>query len=150
VTLLQGAFSHYAFADRLPHDTRAGGVLRGQQHRVDGPLVCCHSSFDAALGTIYPLASRMAGDARGMTEEFGVGSLLGAKWGALGHDGVQAVPGTRACTLAEALAGPLPASGCVNVDAAAVVRRGGAPSGAHSDIVHPELARLVLAAGRVR
>ncbi|MYW17752.1 serine-threonine protein kinase, partial [Streptomyces sp. SID2955] len=42
-----------------------------------------------------------------------------------------------------------PASGCVNVDAAAVVRRGGAPSGAHSDIVHPELARLVLAAGRI-
>ncbi|AVV43524.1 serine-threonine protein kinase [Streptomyces sp. ID05-04B] len=150
VTLLQGAFSHYAFAARLPHDARAGGVLQGQQHRVDGPLVCCHSSFDAALGTMYPLASRMAGDARGAVEEFGVGSVLGAKWGAMGHDGVQAVPGTRACTLAEALAGPLPASGCVNVDAAAVVRRGGAPAGAHSDIVHPELARLVLAAGRVR
>ncbi|MGW1271083.1 hypothetical protein, partial [Streptomyces sp. NPDC002491] len=125
VTLLQGAFSHYAFAARLPHDAGAGGVLQGQQHRVDGPLVCCHSSFDAALGTMYPLASRMAGDARGAVEEFGVGSLLGAKWGAMGHDGVQAVPGTRACTLAEALAGPLPASGCVNVDAAAVVRRGG-------------------------
>ncbi|MEH0543372.1 serine-threonine protein kinase [Streptomyces sp. B21-105] len=150
VTLLQGAFSHYAFAARLPHDARAGGVLEGQQHRVDGPLVCCHSSFDAALGTMYPLASRMAGDARGAVEEFGVGSVLGAKWGAMGHDGVQAVPGTRACTLAEALAGPLPASGCVNVDAAAVVRRGGAPAGAHSDILHPELARLVLAAGRVR
>ncbi|MCX5266537.1 serine-threonine protein kinase [Streptomyces sp. NBC_00199] len=150
VTLLQGAFSHYAFAARLPHDERAGGVLRGQQNRVDGPVVCCHSSFDAALGTMYPLASRMAGDARGVFEEFGVGSVLGAKWGAMGHDGVQAVPGTRAYTLAEALAGPLPASGCVNVDAAAVVRRGGAPAGAHSDIVHPELARLVLAAGRVR
>lgn len=150
VTLLQGAFSHYAFAARLPHDARAGGVLQGQQNRVDGPVVCCHSSFDAALGTMYPLASRMAGDARGAFEEFGVGSVLGAKWGAMGHDGVQAVPGTRAYTLAEALAGPLPASGCVNVDAAAVVRRGGAPAGAHSDIVHPELARLVLAAGRVR
>ncbi|MGQ4363893.1 serine-threonine protein kinase [Streptomyces sp. SAS_272] len=150
VTLLQGAFSHYAFAARLPHDARAGGVLQGLQNRVDGPLVCCHSSFDAALGTMYPLASRMAGDARGVFEEFGVGSVLGAKWGAMGHDGVQAVPGTRAYTLAEALAGPLPASGCVNVDAAAVVRRGGAPAGAHSDIVHPELARLVLAAGRVR
>ncbi|MFI5792806.1 serine-threonine protein kinase [Streptomyces sp. NPDC051677] len=150
VTLLQGAFSHYAFATRLPHDARAGGLLQGQQNRIDGPLVCCYSSFDAALGTMYPLASRMAGDARGAVEEFGIGAALGAKWGAMGHDGVQAVPGTRACTLAEALAAPLPASGCVNVDAAAVVRRGGAPSGAHSDIVHPELARLVLAAGRIR
>ncbi|WP_327313999.1 serine-threonine protein kinase [Streptomyces sp. NBC_01235] len=156
VTLLQGAFSHYAFAARLPHDPRAGGVLQGQHKRVDGPLVCCYSSFDAALGTMYPLASRMAGDAQGAVGEgpgvagFGVGGMLGAKWGAMGHDGVQAVPGTRACTLAEALAAPLPTSGCVNVDAAAVVRRGGAPAGAHSDIVHPELARVVLAAGRIR
>ncbi|GAA2765721.1 hypothetical protein GCM10010103_47620 [Streptomyces paradoxus] len=149
VTLLQGAFSHYAFAARLPHDARAGGVLQGQQNRVDGPLVCCHSRHDAALGTMYPLASRMAGDSRSAAEPL-MGRVLGAKWGAMGHDGVQAVPGTRAYTLAEALAAKLPASGCVNVDAAAVVRRGGPPAGAHSDILHAELARLVLAAGRVR
>jgi hypothetical protein len=165
VTLLQGAFSHYAFAARLPHDPRAGGVLQGQQNRIDGPLVCCYSRFDAALGTMYPLASRMARDAQGVLGEsvlaetggeeaavagLSIGNMLGAKWGAMGHDGVQAVPGTRAYELAEALAGPLPASGCVNIDVAAVVRRGGAPAGAHSDIVHPELARVVLAAGRIR
>ncbi|MEU0178551.1 serine-threonine protein kinase [Streptomyces massasporeus] len=149
VTLLQGAFSHYAFAARLPHDARAGGVLQGQQNRVDGPLVCCHSRHDAALGTMYPLASRMAGDSRS-AGELDMGRALGVKWGAMGHDGVQAVPGTRAYTLAEALEARLPASGCVNVDAAAVVRRGGPPAGAHSDILHAELARLVLAAGRVR
>ncbi|MBX9366914.1 serine-threonine protein kinase [Streptomyces sp. WAC04114] len=149
VTLLQGAFSHYAFAARLPHDARAGGVLQGQQNRIDGPLVCCHSRHDAALGTMYPLASRMAGDSRSATE-LGIGRALGAKWGAMGHAGVRAVPGTRAFTLAEALEAGLPASGCVNVDAAAVVRRGGPPAGAHSDILHAELARLVLAAGRVR
>ena len=164
VTLLQGAFSHYAFATRLPHDPRAGGVLQGQQNRVDGPLVCCFSKHDSALGTMYPLASRMAGDARGVLAEpeavaagdtgpapaeFGVGDMLGARWGALGHDGVQAVPGTPAYPLAKALTVSLPASGCVNVDAAAVVRRGGAPAGAHCDIAHPELARIVLAAGRI-
>lgn len=147
VTLLQGAFSHYAFAARLPHDPRAGGVLQGQQNRVDGPLVCCYSSHDSALGTLYPLASRMAGDAQGVAE-FGIGQVLGAKWGAMGHDGVQAVPGTPSLKLADAF-GRLPAKGCVNVDAAAVVRRGGPPSGAHSDIVHRELAQLVVAAGRI-
>ncbi|MFJ5153016.1 serine-threonine protein kinase [Streptomyces sp. NPDC088353] len=149
VTLLQGAFSHYAFAPRLPGDPRAGGVLRGRERRVDGPLVCCHSRFDTALGTLYPLASRMADDDRSVLG-LDVGALLRAAWGAMGHDGVQAVPGTRACTLSAALAAPFPASGCVNVDAAEVVRRGGPPAGAHSDIVHPELARVVLAAGRVR
>ncbi|MEU6481806.1 serine-threonine protein kinase [Streptomyces sp. NPDC047017] len=149
VTLLEGAFSHYAFAARLPDDPRAGGVLQGQERRIDGPLVCCHSSFDSALGTFYPLASRMADDDRSVLG-VDVGALLGARWGALGHDGTQAVPGTRACALADALGAPLPVSGCVNVDVAAVVRRGGPPAGAHSDILHPELARLVLAAGRVR
>ncbi|MFC9509202.1 serine-threonine protein kinase [Streptomyces sp. NPDC057002] len=149
VTLLQGAFSHYAFAARLPHDARAGGVLQGQQNRVDGPVVCCHSRHDSALGTFYPLASRMAGDSWSAT---GLDPIraLGEKWGAMGCGGVRAVPGTRAYTLAKALTVELPASGCVNVDAAAVVRRGGPPAGAHSDILHEELARLVLAAGRVR
>ncbi|MBK6015783.1 serine-threonine protein kinase [Streptomyces sp. MBT53] len=148
VTLLQGAFSHYAFASRLPDDPRTGGVLQGQQNRVDGPLVCCYSHFDSALGTIYPLASRMADDDCSFAA-FEIDRVLGEKWGAMGHDGVRAVPGTQALTLAEALDSPLPTSGCVNVDACAVVCHGGAPMGAHSDIVHPELARVVLAAGRI-
>ncbi|ELS52057.1 hypothetical protein STVIR_6998 [Streptomyces viridochromogenes Tue57] len=149
VTLLQGAFSHYAFASRLPHDARAGGMLEGQHNRIDGPLVCCYSRHDSALSTMYPLASRMAGDARGVAA-LDIGRMLGAKWGAMGHDGVQAVPGTKSYELADALRATLPTSGCVNVDAAAVVRRGGPPAGAHSDIVHRELAQLVLAAGRIR
>lgn len=68
----------------------------------------------------------------------------------MGHDGVQAVPGTKAFDLADAVEAKLPAKGCVNVDATAVVERGGPPAGAHSDICHRELARLVLAAGRIR
>ncbi|WP_330456884.1 serine-threonine protein kinase [Streptomyces sp. NBC_00820] len=148
VTLLQGAFSHYAFAARLPHAPDTAGALHGLQDRIDGPLVCCYSHFDAALGTFYPLASRASGDDR----SFGgnaVGDLLGARWGAMGHDGAREVSGAAGLDLAAALRGPLPARGCVNVDAAAVVRRGGPPSGAHSDILHPELARVVLAAGRI-
>ncbi|MFI6935092.1 serine-threonine protein kinase [Streptomyces sp. NPDC050287] len=157
LTLLQGAFSHYAFAARLPHDPRAGGVLQGQHNRVDGPVVCCYSRHDSALATMYPLASRMADDDRtvgidvpGPVQGFDVGSVLGSRWGAMGHDGVQAVPGTESLRLAQALRTELPATGCVNVDAAEVVRRGGPPAGAHSDICHRELAQLVVAAGRIR
>ncbi|MFD0121881.1 serine-threonine protein kinase [Streptomyces virginiae] len=142
VTLLQGAFSHYAFADRLPHDKGTGGALRGLQRRVDGPVVACHSPHDSALKIFYPLASRMAGDSAG---------LLGfdERWGAIGHDGVQAVPGAPRLTLDTALREGVPTTGCVSVDAGSVVRRGGAPSGAHSDICHEELARLVVDAGRM-
>ncbi|MEW2138712.1 serine-threonine protein kinase [Streptomyces sp. NPDC005409] len=142
VTLLQGAFSHYAFADRLPHDERNGGALRGLHGRVDGPVVACHSPHDSALRVFYPLAARMAGDSAG---------LLGfdERWGAVGHDGVRAVPGAPRLSLDAALREGVPATGCVSVDAGSVVRRGGAPSGAHSDICHEELARLVVGAGRM-
>ena len=37
----------------------------------------------------------------------------------------------------------------LNVDASQVVIKGGPPSGAHSDIVHPELTWIVLAAGGI-
>ncbi|UQX00438.1 serine-threonine protein kinase [Streptomyces sp. RerS4] len=142
LTLLQGAFSHYAFSGRLPHDARRGGSLAGLQRRVTGPVVACHSAHDTALGLFYPMASRMAGDSAG---------LLGfaERWGAIGHGGVREVSGAPRLSLDAALRDGLPTTGCVSVDAGSVVRRGGAPSGAHSDICHEELARIVVAAGRM-
>lgn len=143
VTLLQGAFSHYAFSGPLPFDA-AGGALHGMQGRVTGPLLACWSTHDTALSVFYPLASRVAGE-----DESLLG--LGERWGALGHDGFQSLPGTPELPLATALSGAaLPAHGCASVDASAVVCHGGPPSGAHSDICHPELARLVLLAAGQR
>ncbi|MEV8020919.1 serine-threonine protein kinase [Streptomyces sp. NPDC086554] len=137
-TLLQGAFSHYAFSDRLPHDPRRAGALHGVQRRIEGPLVSCYSRHDDALGKIYPLASKIAGDSS---------TFLGLweRWGAIGYNGIRAVDDAKRVKLGRAI----PAKGCVSVDASPVVRRGGPPSGAHSDICHEELARVVFAAGRI-
>ncbi|MGW6022870.1 serine-threonine protein kinase [Streptomyces sp. NPDC055099] len=137
-TLLQGAFSHYAFSKRLPHAPTRSGALNGVQRRIDGPLVSCYSRHDDALGKIYPLASKIAGDSS---------TFLGLweRWGAIGYDGIRAVDGAKRVKLGRAI----PAKGCVSVDASSVVRRGGPPSGAHSDICHEELARVVFAAGRI-
>ncbi|MFF0064446.1 serine-threonine protein kinase [Streptomyces sp. NPDC005279] len=142
LTLLQGAFSHYAFAPSLPHSPHSGGALRSMEHRVDGPVVACYSRHDSALGVIYPLASSLAGD-----DASAVGP--DKRWWAMGHDGIQAVGQTSRITLEQALRDGIPGSGCVNVDTASVVRRGGPPAGAHSDICHEELARVVVAAGRI-
>ncbi|SEB63862.1 hypothetical protein SAMN04490356_1060 [Streptomyces melanosporofaciens] len=142
VTLLQGAFSHYAFAERLPHAADRRGALHSAVHRVRGPVVSCHSRHDTALGLLYPVASRVLGDdASPLPDD--------TRWGAIGYDGVQAVEGCPRLDLAKALEGPFPAEGCVSVDVSEVVRHGVPPAGAHSDICHEELARLVLRAGRI-
>lgn len=141
LTLLQGALSHYSFACGLPHAPRGGGALAALQDRVDGPVVASYSRHDSALGVFYPLAFGLAGEPAAAGDD--------PRWRAMGAEGIRAVPGAVRMSLGEALRDGLPGSGCVSVDAAQVVRRGGPPAGAHSDICHEELARLVLAAGRV-
>ena len=146
VTLLEGAFSHYAFAASLPQAPGHSGALDGLYRRVDGPLVSCHSRHDTALGVFYPLASRLSGDDESLLGDFE------DHWGAIGYSGVLGVPDAVRLTLADTApsAGrPFPATGCVSVDAQAVVKRGWPPIGAHCDICHAELARVVLTAGRI-
>ncbi|WP_457541491.1 serine-threonine protein kinase [Streptomyces filamentosus] len=142
MTLLQGAFSHYAFAARLPHDPGRSGALRDMQLRVRGPVVACHSEHDAALGVLYPLASRAARDSASLTGPPGRLAARDPRWGAIGWDGVQGVPGSARRTLAAALRDGVPASGCVSVDAAEAVR-------SHGDVRRPELARVVVSAARI-
>jgi hypothetical protein len=142
VTLLQGAFSHFAFARPLPFDAGRNGALAGMLARVDGPLTVCFSTHDTAVGRVYPLASLAARD-----DSAGAQDAL-FRWGGMGADGAQGVqarldpirPATPATTYR------FEAGRALNVDASDVVRRGGPPSGAHSDIVHPELTWLVLLA----
>ncbi|MEU3462317.1 serine-threonine protein kinase [Streptomyces sp. NPDC006733] len=142
VTLLQGAFSHYAYARQLPGDPSRSGVLHDVEQRVDGPVVSCFSRHDTALSVIYPIASRLSRDDTSLLG-------LGDRWGAMGYDGIQAVTGTRKATVEDARTGRFPATGCVSVDVSAIVRSGPPPAGAHSDICHEELARVVIAAGRI-
>ncbi|MFD5767918.1 serine-threonine protein kinase [Streptomyces sp. NPDC127049] len=142
MTLLQGAFSHYAFAARLPHDPGRSGALKDMQLRVRGPVVACHSRHDTALGVLYPLASRAARDSASLTESPARLVARDPRWGAIGWDGVHGVPGATRRTLATVLRDGVPASGCVSVDAADVVR-------SHSDIRRPELAGVVVSAARI-
>jgi hypothetical protein len=138
--LLQGAFSHFAFADALPTDPGRGGALKGMASRVGGPLVASFSVHDLAVGRLYPLASLSSREDAAAAED----ALF--RWGGIGHDGAQAVQA------AEVELGPVGAAyrfqpgRFVNLNANAVVNRGGPPAGAHSDIFHPELVWAGLAA----
>ena len=139
VTLLQGAFSQFAFADSLPFDRARSGALRGLQKRVAGPVTACYSRLDEALGTFYPLASVPAGQDAAAIE------ALQDRWGAVGFDGHKPRPNPAELNR-PGTPYAFPAGALVSIDAARVVRNGRPPSGAHSDIVHAELAWIVLCA----
>jgi hypothetical protein len=145
VTLLEGAFSHFAFARPLPFDASRSGALAGMQARIAGPLTVCFSVHDGAVGTFYPLASLASGDDSAAAQN----PLF--RWGGMGADGAQ---GVDAALDAIQPAGPgatyrFSPDRVLNVDASEIVRNGPPPSGAHSDIVHPELSWVVLAAGGI-
>jgi hypothetical protein len=138
--LLQGAFSHFAFADALPMDRSRGGALKGMATRVDGPLVASFTVHDMAVGKLYPLASLSSrDDAAGLEDQL-------FRWGGIGHDGAQAVEATMATLGPVGTAYPFQRGRFVNLDGNAVINRGGPPAGAHSDIFHPELVWAGLAA----
>jgi hypothetical protein len=138
--LLQGAFSHFAFADALPMDRSRGGALEGMAVRVDGPLVASFSVHDTAVGRLYPLASLSSRD-----DSAGLEDRL-FRWGGIGHDGAQAVEATVATLGPVGTAYPFAPGRFVNLDGNGVITRGQPPSGAHSDIFHPELVWAGLAA----
>jgi hypothetical protein len=138
--LLQGAFSHYAFANALPHDGTRGGALKGMATRVDGPLVTTQSRRDYAVGVSYPAASIVNGDDASAFNETSV------RWGAMGHDGAQAVGATSAKLAPPGTPYPFDKGKWVNLDGNDVIIHGQLPSGAHSDIVHPQTAWAALRA----
>ncbi|HCU94793.1 MAG TPA: hypothetical protein DHU96_19670 [Actinobacteria bacterium] len=134
LTLLEGAFSHCAFAAALPQDPGRPGALNCMLERAAGPLLACYSSHDTAVGIFYPVASMTANDdASGFTSD------LAFRWGGMGHDGAQAVGATTLALQATHTPCTFAGSQFTNIDASAVVCNGGPPPGAHSDIVHPEL-----------
>src|SRR5215216_4757362 len=138
--LLQGAFSHFAFADALPMDHSRGGALKGMAARVDGPLAASFSVHDTAVGKLYPLASLSSrDDAAGLEDQL-------YRWGGMGHDGAQAVDATVATLGPVGTAYPFARGRFVNLDGNGIITQGPAPSGAHSDIFHPELVWAGLAA----
>ena len=140
ITLLQGAYSRFAFGHELPFG--GNGALDGRQARVDGPLTVCFSSHDRALSAFYPLASAAADDATSAIDD----PL--ARFRAMGQLGAFNAESKKLGSVGTSY--PFKAGGILNLDASDVVIAGDSPSGAHSDIFHPQLAWVVAAAGGLK
>ena len=141
ITLIEGAFSHFAFAPVLPQDRSRAGALYGMLARVSGPALACFSSHDLALGIFYPAGAMTVGDdAADLVDD------VLSRWGAIGHDGAQAVGAASTDLVAPGTPYSFVAGQFTNIDSSAIVCHGGPPSGAHGDIFHPELGWVMLAA----
>lgn len=142
VTLLQGAYSRFAFADPLPFGlSNRKGALAGKLDRVDGPVTVCFSSHDRALGTMYPLASMSAGD----DSAAGVDPL--APWRAMGSHGAFNSPTESLGSVGRQYA--FQPGAILNLKCSDIVIKDAGLSGAHSDIFHPELAWVAASAGHL-
>jgi pimeloyl-ACP methyl ester carboxylesterase len=139
LTLVQGAFSHFAFATTLPF-RREGGALAGMLDRVDGPVLVTHSRHDLALADHYPRASLLRGqDAAAAADRL-------HRWAPMGFDGAQGIAAAGRSVGAPGVRYPFQVGSVLNLDCNALIVHGDGPSGAHSDIVHSELGFAVAAA----
>jgi len=128
MALIQGAFSHFAFAKSLPHDLARGGALAGRASRVDGPIIVTHSRRDLAVSEFYARASLSSRDDAAFLVN------PGFRWGAMGSDGAQAVNAAEVKLGPVGQIYPFAAGKFVNLDANRVITKGKFPTGAHSDV----------------
>jgi hypothetical protein len=138
--LVQGAMSLWSFAESIPYPPNVPGYFRPiglPPTLVSGPIVTTRSTFDRAVGTFFPLGAKVGNEL-----------LLGEELPEFGGVGTFGIQGAAAGTThdipvlsADAEYG-FESGHIYNIDASTVIRRGGGPSGAHSDIAHPPIAHL--------
>lgn len=85
VTLLQGAFSHFGFAEDYGRSGKDGAFRRALTNgRLQGPVVITYTANDRAVRTAYAIASRIA---RQTGADFGGGA--NDPYGGIGANGAQ-------------------------------------------------------------
>jgi hypothetical protein len=139
LTLLQAAYSHNGLAAKF--DGTHDGAFRSMivRHRVRGPICISYTHNDKAVGILYPLASRLAGD-----EAAALGDA-NDPYGGMGRNGAQRTPEAQgrnvtltrvgdALRLERGKVHNLECSGCIF---------------GHSDIAKPPVAYATLSAAAI-
>ena len=143
IVLVQGALSLWSCSDKLPSKKGAGYFRRlAAGGVVAGPIVTTRSRHDTAVGSLYPVAAGIARqleyDLSGPLPKYGGVGTFGLRGGGLEIEDLSVGAADAAYNFR---------SGRIyNVNCDHVIREGGPPSGAHSDIARPEVGHLVWAA----
>ncbi|MGH8658854.1 MAG: hypothetical protein ACREV4_10400 [Gammaproteobacteria bacterium] len=146
VALVQGALSHWSYCSDIPvaHGRRGYFHSLVSGHKVAGPIITTQSQFDTAVGRFYPLGAGARQQVSFVPGEY-------PKYGALGTFGARG-PGVDPVDLtmqSASVAYRFEPGRIYNLEGSHVIREGGGASGAHSDIVHPEVAHAMWEAARV-
>jgi hypothetical protein len=143
LVLVQGALSLWSYCADIPDRPGRPGyfhpLVAGKL--VDGPTVTTRSRFDTAVGRWYPLAAGIAGQVDFAPQEL-------PRYGGVGTFGLRG-PGLEINDLElKAADQPYDLRGArvFNLECSWVIRNGDGASGAHSDLIHPELAHVVWSA----
>jgi hypothetical protein len=86
ISLLQAAFSHYAFAENWEHGRNGSFRAVLAAGRLAGPMIVTHTRNDRAVGIAYALASRLARQVAS-----GIGDAR-SRYGGLGSNGALRTP----------------------------------------------------------
>ncbi len=137
--LVQGAVSLWSYSPDLPIAPGKVGYFNRilQQQLVRGPIVTTHSTFDRAVGRLYPAAVRVK-------SQFLLGDAY-PKYGGIGSFGIQGVGagGTNMTMQSAEHEYAFEPGHVYNLESSGVIKNGGGFSGAHSDIAHPEVAHAM-------
>jgi hypothetical protein len=138
MVLVQGALSLWSFAPQITLDGNRPGYFSTLIEKVAGPIVTTQSSFDKAVGKLYPLAAGIAGQVA-----FDLVEL--PRYGAVGSFGAQGLhPDAIGMEMpALTVAHEYEPKRVYNLDASRFICKGGGLGGAHNDIAKPEVAHVV-------
>lgn len=144
LSLIQGAVTIWAYCQEVPDTSAQAGVFHRikRDKLVSGPIITTQSCKDLAVGIEYPLATSTLDEERyDVTKQV---SPFGAYAG-LGNSGARG----RGIAVVDLRMLPLEQPykyipNCIhNIDAVQFIKDGDPPSGAHCDILKPEVAHAI-------
>lgn len=146
VTLVQGALSLWSYSTEIPPAPGQAGYFNKVliDKKVAGPILTTQSEFDYAVGRSYPLAAGVM-----QQVSFAPGEL--PRYGGVGAFGIRGphldLVDLKMLPLGETY--HFEPGKIYNIDSSQFISKLSGPSGAHSDIAHPEVAHAVWSAVRV-
>lgn len=140
--LVQGALSLWAYAADIPYAPGTAGYFHRimKDKLVRGPIVTTRSTRDTAVGKLYPLGAKLK-------KQLVLADPKYPQYGGIGSFGIQGVGAGEDMRMQSATYTYSFSGGRVyNLEASGIIKNGGGPGGAHSDIAHPEVAHAFWAA----